>query len=326
MTKIYDAANWAEPEDNFSQMFYEQLTQQFWLPEEISLNSDLLTWKTLSREEQDTYKKALAGLTLLDTEQGEVGMAKIALHTNKHQRKAVLNFITMTENCIHAKSYSNIFLTLANKEEIKELFNWIKNDKALQLKTSTIVDVYNQIKDDEILLYKAMVASCFLETMLFYSSFYYPLYFYGQGKLMQCGEIINLIIRDESVHGVYVGLLAQEIFNKQTKEVQEELDQFTHNLLNKLYNSEMLYTANLYDQVDLTHDVKKFVRYNANKALMNLGYDPYFEEEEINSVVMNGLDTKTKTFDFFSMKGSSYKEAVVEELQDEDFIFDQEDK
>lgn len=66
-----------------------------------------------------------------------------------------------------------------------------------------------------------MVASVYLESFLFYSGFYYPLYFYGQGKLMQSGEIINLILRDEAIHGVYVGLLAQEIYNKQTEEKKQ---------------------------------------------------------------------------------------------------------
>jgi ribonucleotide reductase beta subunit family protein with ferritin-like domain len=46
------------------------------------------------------------------------------------------------------------------------------------------------------------------EALLFslLSVYYKPLYFYGQGKLMQSGEIINLILRDEAIHGVYVGL------------------------------------------------------------------------------------------------------------------------
>ena len=52
----------------------------------------------------------------------------------------------------------------------------------------------------------AMVASVFLESYLFYSGFFYPLYLAGQGKLTASGEIINLIIRDESIHGVFVGI------------------------------------------------------------------------------------------------------------------------
>lgn len=322
MKRVFDAADWSKHEDSFTQMFYSQNTKQFWLPEEISLNGDLLTWKFLSEAEKDTYKKVLAGLTLLDTEQGNTGMPRIAEMVDGHQRKAVLNFMAMMENAVHAKSYSNIFLTLASTEEINDSFEWVKQNKYLQYKAKTIVEIYEDIdKQDELSLYKAMVASVYLESFLFYSGFYYPLYFYGQGKLMQSGEIINLIIRDEAIHGVYIGLLAQEIFNKQDENTKNELQEFAHVLLKDLYNNEMLYTEDVYDQVGLASDVKKFVRYNANKALQNLGFDIYFEEEEVNPIVLNGLDTKTKSHDFFSMKGNGYKKALVEHLKDEDFYF-----
>lgn len=323
VTKIYDAANWSQHEDDFTQMFYNQNVKQFWLPEEIALNGDLLTWKYLGKNEQDTYMKVLAGLTLLDTEQGNTGMPIIADNVIGHQRKAVLNFMAMMENAVHAKSYSNIFMTLAPTEQINEVFEWVKENKYLQKKAQIIVELYKNIKkDDEISLFKAMVASVYLESFLFYSGFYYPLYFYGQGKLMQSGEIINLIIRDEAIHGVYVGLLAQEIFNKQSSEKQEELKLFAYDLLNTLYKNELEYTEDLYDGIGLTHDVKKFIRYNANKALMNLGFESYFEEEDINPIVLNGLSTKTKSHDFFSMKGNGYKKATAEPIKNEDFYFD----
>ncbi|MBD3108169.1 class 1b ribonucleoside-diphosphate reductase subunit beta [Bacillus sp. AGMB 02131] len=321
MSKVFDAADWSKQDDHFTQMFYNQNTKQFWLPEEISLNGDLLTWKFLNVQEKDAYKKVLAGLTLLDTEQGNTGMPRIAERVQGHQRKAVLNFMAMMENAVHAKSYSNIFLTLASTEEINEVFEWVKENKYLQKKAEIIVGVYDKIDDDEINLYKAMVASVYLESFLFYSGFYYPLYFYGQGKLMQAGEIINLIIRDEAIHGVYIGLLAQEIYNKQDDAMKAELKDFAYNLLTELYENELLYTADVYDQVNLTSDVKKFIRYNANKALQNLAFEPYFEEEEVNPIVLNGLDTKTKSHDFFSMKGNGYKKALVEHIKDEDFYF-----
>ncbi|MEY4480512.1 MAG: Ribonucleotide reductase of class Ib (aerobic), beta subunit [Bacillota bacterium] len=321
--RVFEAADWSQKDDNFTQMFYEQNIRQFWLPEEISLNGDLLTWKFMTEKEKDVYKKALAGLTLLDTEQGNTGMPSIMAHVDGNQRKAVLNFMAMMENAVHAKSYSNVFLTLATMEEIRGLFEWVQENKYLQKKATIINGLYTAIKpNDDISLYKAMVGSVFLESFLFYSGFYYPLLCYGQGRLMQSGEIINLIIRDEAIHGVYVGLLAQEIYNKQDEATKSELKIFTLALLEELYQNELEYTNDIYDQIQLSYDVKKFVRYNANKALQNLGFDSYFEYEEMNPIVLNGLSTKSKSHDFFSMKGNSYKMAIVEPIKDDDFIFD----
>lgn len=319
----FTAANWSKHEDDFTQMFYNQNVKQFWLPEEISLNGDLLTWKYLKPEEQLAYMRALVGLTMLDTEQGNTGMPMIANAIPGHQRKAVLNFMAMMENAVHAKSYSNIFMTLAPTETINEIFEWATTNKNLQHKAGTIVGLYRKIDPkDPISVYKGLVASVYLESFLFYSGFYYPLYMYAQGKLMQSGEIINLIIRDEAIHGVYVGLLAQEIYNSQSAETQETLKKFAHDLLEGLYENELEYTDTLYAGIGLSQDVKNFVRYNADKALMNLGFDAHFNETNVNPIVLNGLNTKTKSHDFFSMKGNGYKKATVEPVTDLDFRFD----
>ncbi|RKD25837.1 class 1b ribonucleoside-diphosphate reductase subunit beta [Ammoniphilus oxalaticus] len=322
MTKaVYTAANWSQHDDSFTQLFYTQNTRQFWLPEEISLTGDIHSWKSLTDEERRAYMQVLAGLTMLDTIQGDDGMTSIVQHVEGHQRKAVLTFMAAMENAVHAKSYSNIFMTLASKEEIDGLFRWVQVNPYLQRKAGMIRNYYDNITDQES-LYKAMVMSVFLESFLFYSGFYYPLYFYGQGRMMNSGEIINLIIRDESIHGVYVGLLAQELYGKFSAEKQEELKDFVFRSLQELYENEVEYTSDVYDPVGLSSDVKVFVRYNANKALANLGFDSYFEDEEVNPVVLNGLSTETKSHDFFSQKGNGYKKANIEPIKDEDFIFE----
>ncbi|KMK75431.1 class 1b ribonucleoside-diphosphate reductase subunit beta [Alkalihalobacillus pseudalcaliphilus] len=325
MTQTFTAANWAQSDDSFTQMFYEQNVRQFWLPEEISLNGDLLTWKSLSEAEKQTYNRVLGGLTLLDTIQGNVGMTRISEAVSGHQRKAVLNFMAMMENAVHAKSYSNIFLTLASREEIDEIFRWVEDNPHLQRKAHIVADYYEALEGegtDEITLYKALVASVMLEGFLFYSGFYYPLLLAGQGKLMNSGEIISLIIRDESIHSVYVGLLAQEIHNRQSDVKKAELQDFTTQLLDELYVNEVTYTNELYADIGLEHDVRKFLQYNANKALANLGFQPHFSEVKPNPIVMNGLSTQTNSWDFFSLKGSAYKKAIAEELRDDDFIFE----
>lgn len=191
---VLTAGNWNRKDDDYSEMFILQNLKQFWLPEEISLSNDTLTWKKLTQDERDTYSKVLAGLTLLDSLQGDVGMPDIARHVSSHQKKAVFTFMGGMETAVHARSYSNIFLTLEPSKRINELFEWVKENPYLQKKGTIIKKYYDEIVDDYTLA-KAMSASVALETFLFYSGFYYPLYMAGQGKLVGSGEIINLIIR-----------------------------------------------------------------------------------------------------------------------------------
>lgn len=337
----YSGANWNDQEDAFTQSFYEQNLSQFWRPEDISLQSDLIVWNSLSDEVKKTYALNLLILTFLDTYQGDIGMPVVsrAMDDKQHQRKSVLNWMAAMENAVHAKSYSNIFMTYLTNPEISDLFTWGQNNKNLQTIMKLIVTCYedldklnHQKKYQNDLgtfseavfnetLYKAMVASVFLETWLFYSGFYYPLYFYGQGKLMQAGEIINLILRDESIHGLYVARLSQEVFQKFDEKKKVELTKWMYDLMNKLYKEQLQLVEKVYDPVDLSHDVKVFVRYNCNKALMNLGFEAAFEYEEVNPVVLNGLNTETKTMDYFSMKGNGYQKMKSESLKDDDFTF-----
>lgn len=318
------AVNWNKKEDDFSLMFWKQNIAQFWTEEEIAVSSDKNTWAQLSKEEQVAYKRVLGGLTLLDTKQGGEGMPLVLVHLENLQAKSVLAFMGAMEE-VHAKSYSHIFTTLATEEEIDDIFEWVDKHPLLEKKAGIVTSYYRRLLKPEVTkkeLYMAMVASVFLESYLFYSGFFYPLYLAGQGKLTASGEIINLIIRDESIHGVFVGILAQQIFAELSAEDQQEVQKETQELLMELYEIEMAYTEEIYTSIGLVEDVNRFVRYNANKGLMNLGLESKFEEEEINPIVLNGLRTDTKNHDFFSVKGNGYVKATnVEKLADDDFVF-----
>lgn len=318
---LYRAVNWNKTDDNFTQMFWEQNVQQMWVDTEFDLEPDKMSWLDLEKTEQEVYKRVLGGLTLLDTIQGGVGMPQILEKVEGLQRKSVLGFMGMMEQ-IHAKSYSTIFTTVASNKEIDEVFEWVEQNKYLQKKAKIIDEYYSNIKTKRD-LFMAMAASAFLENTLFFSGFFYPLYLAGQGKMLASGEIIQKIIQDEQIHSVYIGLLAQEMYKDMNKREQQRNKDEVYELLEELYANEVLYAEELYSPIGLQEEVKKFIRYNANKTLQNLGFDIHFPEEEVNSIVMNGIKTDTRQHDFFNSKGNSYVIAAkVELMNDEDFKFD----
>lgn len=122
-------------------------------------------------------------------------------------------------------------------------------------------------------------------------------------------------------HGYYIGYKFQIGYNELTEAEQEELEEWTFDLLDKLYQNELKYTELLYDTVGYTEDVKQFLKYNADKALMNLGFDTLFEvgREDINPLVMNGISTETANHDFFSAVGNGYLLGEVEAMKDDDY-------
>ena len=313
------AVNWNTPTSAIARTMWNQQWKQMWLPEEIAVSKDLKQWKDF--EHQDTYKKVLGGLTLLDTLQTNVGMNEIVKFNPDLQEKAVLTAFGAVE-AIHAQSYSYIFTTLCKNDEIDEVFQWVQDNEYLQYKAKKIEEVYKgMIEDDPESLWKAKFASVMLESFLFYSGFFYPLYLGGQGILRNASEVISLILRDESIHGVAVGFFAQNIFKDFSREKQDDLKMWGYSLLLDLYQNEMRYTDDVYAETGLSPEVKAYVRYNANKALVNLGLDPMFPEEEVNPVVMNGIRNEGSTYDFFSQKGSTYQVGRVSPITEKTFDF-----
>lgn len=320
------AVNWNTQED-MTNMFWRQNISQMWVETEFKVSKDIASWETLTEPEKNAFKKALAGLTGLDTHQADDGMPLIMMHTEDLRKKAVYSFMGMMEQ-IHAKSYSHIFTTLLPSSETNELLDkWVVEEPHLKYKSDMILSNYHKLwsKDASVYdQYMARVASVFLETFLFYSGFYYPLYLAGQGRMTTSGEIIRKILLDESIHGVFTGLDAQSLRNELTEDEQLKADTEMYRMLELLFKNEYEYTKLLYDEIGLTEDVMNYVAYNANKALANLGFEPYYEEKSFNPIIENALNTSTKNHDFFSVKGDGYVLALnVEPLTDEDFIFDE---
>lgn len=321
MKKQYQAVNWNAPDHQFYDELYLKQTEQFWLPEEIPVSEDKSTWETLDPKVKQAYERILAGLTLLDTEQS-TGIQKIAEKSSNLFVKSILALFAGFES-IHARSYSTIFQTLCTTERIDELFLWVEETKLLQQKVDHIMKTYYTIENDES-LFMSMVGCLCLEGICFYSGFFLPLWLAGQGQMVNSGEIINLILRDEKLHTVGVGFFAQELYQTFDQVKQEELKAKTYSMIQEIYDIEYEYSNLLYQEVGMLEEVKVYIQYNVNYALQCLNFEPLFQttEQDINPIVMNGISTETKNHDFFSTKGNGYiKTTKVEALQDSDFEF-----
>ena len=314
----YQAIDWNKLEDDLDKHTWEKLTSQFWLDTRIPVSNDLDDWRNLSIEQQDVVNKAFGGLTLLDTLQSEEGANVMRSDVRTQHEEAVLNNMLFMES-VHAKSYSTIFISLNDNRNIDKIFDWVNTNERLQTKAKIINDIYQNGN-----ALQKKIASVFLESFLFYSGFYTPLWFLGNNLLPNVAEIIKLIIRDESVHGTYLGYKFQLKYKQLPETEQAEIRDWMYALLFDLMDNELKYTEDLYDQVGWTNDVKTFVKYNANKALQNLGFESFFPDssaEDVNPIVMNGLSTNTTNHDFFSQVGSGYLMGEVEAMGDDDYDF-----
>ncbi|WP_199219514.1 class 1b ribonucleoside-diphosphate reductase subunit beta [Corynebacterium liangguodongii] len=310
--------NWNRVQDPKDLEVWNRLTSNFWLPEKVPLSNDLADWNKLGELERRLTMRVFTGLTLLDTVQASVGeISQIQDAQTDHEEAVYANIAFM--QAVHARSYSSVFSTLSSTAEIDAAYSWAIDNPVLQERAAVVLRHY--FGDDPL---KRKVASTLLSSLLLYAGFYLPLHFSVHAKLTNTADLIRLILRDKAVHGYYSGYKYQRGLEKHPQETQEQMREFTYDLVRQLYNLEVEYSGELYKPFGLFDDVSAFVRYNANKALMNLGYKELFASKkcvirpEILTALTPGAD---ENHDFFSGSGSSYVIGKTVETDDTDWDF-----
>src|SRR5699024_10492941 len=119
-----------------------------------------------------------------------VGAISLLPDAETMHEEAVYTNIAFMES-VHAKSYSNIFMTLASTPQINEAFRWSEENENLQRKAKIIMSYYNG--DDPL---KKKVASTLLASLLFYDGFNLLMYLSTSSMMTNAADIILINIRD----------------------------------------------------------------------------------------------------------------------------------
>lgn len=314
---IFEPINWNRVNET-DKMVWDKLKNQIWYPDEFAITNDVKKWKTFNREERWLFMRLFAGLTLLDTLQAEYGAPSLEVDARTKEERAVYKNIGFMEE-IHAESYSYMFQTLGATDEMDAAFRWAAENPELQAKAALIHSYY--MGDDPL---KKRIVSSLLESFLFFTGFWYILYLNGyHQKLTNCGDCVRAIIKDETIHGFYIGLKFQDLFSELDAQKKEYYQDWASEKVDELYAIEVKYTQDLFDSFGLTEDVKKFVRWNGNKALQNLGFTALFVHEDLDPVIENQLNIEGVTKDIFTGKSNYSK--IKESAIDDSFFDDLDD-
>ncbi|MDN2620858.1 ribonucleotide-diphosphate reductase subunit beta [Klebsiella quasipneumoniae] len=203
LTRV-SAINWNRIDDDKDLEVWNRLTSNFWLPEKVPLSNDIPAWQTLSAAEQQLTIRVFTGLTLLDTIQNTIGAPALMADALTPHEEAVLSNISFME-AVHARSYSSIFSTLCHSKEVDAAFAWSESCEPLQRKAQLMLGYYqadeplkkkNRQRVPRILslLFRLLAADALLQS----------------GKTDQYRGSDPLIIRDEAVHGYYIGYKYQK--------------------------------------------------------------------------------------------------------------------
>lgn len=303
--------------------WYRQAMNNFWIPEEINLNSDVADYRKLTKDEKVAYDKILSFLIFLDSIQ-TANLPSINEYITANEVNLCLAIHTYQE-AIHSQSYGYMLDTICSPEERTNILYQWKDDPYLLKRNKFIGDLYNEFqeKQDSYTLVKTCVANYILEGVYFYSGF---MFFYNlarNNKMLGSAQEIRYINRDENTHLWLFRNILLELKKEIPEEFTPEKVEIYRNMIKEGVEQEIEWGH--YAIGDRISGLNKqmitdYIKYLGNLRCRGLGFEPLYEGFEVEPESMawirqysNANQIKT---DFFEAKSTAYAKssALVDDL------------
>ncbi|PNV61127.1 ribonucleotide-diphosphate reductase subunit beta [Clostridium sp. chh4-2] len=303
--------------------WYRQAMNNFWVPEEINLGTDVKDYPGLREEERRAFDKILSFLVFLDSIQ-TANLPAIGEYVTANEINLCLSIQTFQE-AVHSQSYSYMLDTICEPQKRMEvLYQW-KNDPYLLERNTFIGNLYNEFQKDKspVTFMKTVVANYILEGVYFYSGF---MFFYNLGrnhKMPGSAQEIRYINRDENTHLWLFRSIILEL-------KKEEPELFTDDLINVYRDMikqgcEQEISWGHYAIGDGVPGLNKqmitdYIQYLGNLRCQNLGFDPIYEGHEEEPASMSWVSQYSNAnmikTDFFEARSTAYAKssALVDDL------------
>lgn len=239
-----------------------------WLPNEISLGSDVDDWKRkLTPAERHLIAQILKGFVATEIFIEDYWAAKVS-RWFKHPEIQGMAVTFAAFERIHAKAYARL-----NEELGLDDFDAFLDEPAAKAKIDRLMSVKGNNKQD--IARSLAVFSAFNEGVNLFSSFAVLMSFQQRNLLKGVGKIIEFSVRDETLHsnaGVWLfNQLVTEFPDIMNDELKEELVEAAR-LTVALEDS---FIATAFEMGDIEgiseSDLKNYIRYRANSKLHDIG-------------------------------------------------------
>jgi ribonucleoside-diphosphate reductase beta chain len=303
------------------------LTQQrvHWLPEEVPLADDVKDWhRNLSDAERNLLTQIFRFFTQADVEVNNCYMKNYSQVFKPTEVLMMLSAFSNSET-IHIAAYSHLLDTIGMPELEYTAFMKYKQmkDKFDYMQTFR-VDSKHEIA-------KTLAAfGAFTEGLQLFASFAILLNFPRFNKMKGMGQVVSWSVRDETLHCLSVIRLFRTF-------VQENPEIWTDGLQQELYQTCRTIVSHEDAFIDLAFElgnvegldagqVKRYIRYIADRRLMQLGLEPIYD---VGSNPLPWLDEMLNAVEhanFFENRSTEYSRASTGGTWEEAFadgVFDQ---
>ena len=302
---------------------FKNLCKNHWLPQEISMASDIQQWKTngvLTDVEKHLIKKILAFFANTDLLVGDNLIMAIYKHLSVPEVRQYLCGQAFQES-IHSWSYAHIVESLSmDQVEIFGEFKRVgtikdKHDYQAQFMEGVLHSSFNTktAENKEIFLKNLCAYYLGMEGMQFYSAFVLLLNFKRRNLMVGTAEQLEYIVRDESLHCRFGTRIIQQYIEENPEIWNLRVKDSVRKNIEHVVELEDAFVADCMQQDVLgmsRTQFAKYIRYIADRRLESIGLEPLYHIDETPFPWMNEIMDLPKEKNFFESRVTEYQAAI----------------
>ena len=286
--------------------------QSHWLHTEVPMSEDVKDWKKkLSKEEKTFLTQIFRFFTQGDIDVAGGYVKNYLPYFPQPEIRMMLTGFAARE-ALHIAAYSHLIETLGLPETT---YNEFLEYDAMREKHDYVMDISSKNTTKENTATHIAVFSAFTEGMQLFSSFIMLLNFARHGKMKGMGQIITWSIVDETQHAESMVKLFRTYIEENREIWNDELKGRIYTIAERMVQLEdkfidLAFGVNEMEGLS-SEDVKKYIRYIADRRLISLGLKGVFKVKK-NPLpwVEEMINAPTHT-NFFENRATDYAKGAL---------------
>jgi ribonucleoside-diphosphate reductase beta chain len=286
--------------------------QSHWLHTEVPMSEDVKDWKKkLTKEEKTFLTQIFRFFTQGDIDVAGGYVKNYLPYFPQPEVRMMLTGFAARE-ALHIAAYSHLIETLGLPETT---YNEFLEYEAMREKHDYVMEISNKNTTRENTATHIAVFSAFTEGMQLFSSFIMLLNFARHGKMKGMGQIITWSIVDETQHAESMIKLFRTYIEENREIWNDELKGKIYTIAERMVQLEdkfidLAFGVNQMEGLS-SEDVKKYIRYIADRRLISLGLKGVFKVKK-NPLpwVEEMINAPTHT-NFFENRATDYAKGAL---------------
>ena len=300
--------------------YYNEQQKMHWLPEEVPLHTDVSDWNhKLSANEKNLLTQIFRFFTQGDVDVGKAYFDKYVPVFQLPELRMMMGAFANMES-VHQHAYSLLLDTVGMPEAEYQAFHSFEEMQAKH----NFIDQFKIIQDesdDEFVSYDRLqsiakslaVYSGFTEGLQLFSSFAILMNFQRFNKMKGMTTIVEWSIRDESLHVETMTWMFREFIKENPWIWTDDFKKELYSICREMVDLEDHFIDLAFEQGGIqgltAEEVKQYIRYIADRRLLQLGLKPNYGVKENPLEWLDWILNGVSHDNFFEKRSTEYAKA-----------------